>query len=136
MKKKLLVADFRFRHSVQLFTCSLMSDSVTPWTTARKVSLSITNSQSWLKLMSIESVMPSNHLILCRLLLLLPLIFPSISLDIRSCYKISVIKSLLSWSLNKQTYCRKKQEYLEIYFSVDRNLIYVIMIKFIHNRMF
>ena len=43
----------------------------TPWTVAHQVSLSITNSQSPLKLMSIESVMPSNHLILCRPLLLL-----------------------------------------------------------------
>ena len=51
---------------------------VTPWTAARKASLSITNSQSLLKLISIESVMPSNHLILCRPLLLLPSIFPSI----------------------------------------------------------
>ena len=50
----------------------------TPWTAAQQASLSITNSQSLLKLMSIESVMPSNHLILCRLLLLLPSIFPSI----------------------------------------------------------
>ena len=49
----------------------------TPWTAARQASLSITNSQSLLKLMSIESVMPSNHLILCCPLLL-PLIFPSI----------------------------------------------------------
>ena len=49
-----------------------------PWTTARQASLSITNSQSLLKLMSIESVMPSNHLILCRPLLLLPPIFSSI----------------------------------------------------------
>ena len=55
-----------------------MSDSVTPWTAAHQASLSITNSQSLLKLMSIESVMPSNHLILCRPLLLLPSIFPSI----------------------------------------------------------
>ena len=51
---------------------------VTPWTAARQASLSITNSQSLLKLMSIESVMPSNHLILCHLLLLPPSIFPSI----------------------------------------------------------
>ena len=51
---------------------------VTPWTTAHKASLSITNSRSLLKLMSIESVMPSNHLILCHPLLLLPSIFPSI----------------------------------------------------------
>ena len=51
---------------------------VTPWTAARQASLSIANSQSLLKLMSIESVMPSNHLILCPPLLLLPSIFPSI----------------------------------------------------------
>ena len=50
----------------------------TPWIAARQASLSITNSRSWLKLMSIESVMPSNYLILCRPLLLLPSIFPSI----------------------------------------------------------
>ena len=55
---------------VQLFT--------TPWTAARQASLSITNSQSLLKLMPIESVMPSNHLILCYPLLILPSIFPSI----------------------------------------------------------
>jgi len=51
---------------------------VTLWTAACKPSLTITNSQSLLKLMSIESVMPSNHLILCRPLPLLPSIFPSI----------------------------------------------------------
>ena len=50
----------------------------TPWTAAHQVSLSITNSQSLLKLMSIESVIPSNHIILCHPLLLLPSIFPSI----------------------------------------------------------
>ena len=50
----------------------------TPWTAARQASLSITNSRSLLKLMSIESVRPSNHLILCHPLLLLPSIFPSI----------------------------------------------------------
>ena len=51
---------------------------VTPWTAARQSFLSITNSRSLLKLMSIEPVMPSNHLILCHPLLLLPSIFPSI----------------------------------------------------------
>ena len=56
--------------SVQLFG--------NPWTAAHQASLSITNSQSLLKLMSTESVMPSNHLILCCPLLLLPSIFPSI----------------------------------------------------------
>ena len=55
-----------------------MSDSVTPWTAAHQDSLSIINSQSLLKLMSIESVMPFNHLILCHPLLLLPSIFPSV----------------------------------------------------------
>ena len=49
-----------------------------PWTSARQASLSITNSQSSPKLMSIESVIPSNHLIFCRPLLFLPSIFPSI----------------------------------------------------------
>ena len=51
---------------------------MTPWTTACQTSLSITNSHTLFKLMSIESVMPSNHLILCHPLLLPPLIFPSI----------------------------------------------------------
>ena len=64
------VSSFQSLNHVQLF--------VTPWTAARQASLSITNSQSLLKLMSIELVMPSNHFILCHPLLLLPLIFPSI----------------------------------------------------------
>ena len=55
-----------------------MSDSATTWTAACQASLSITSSQSLLKLMSIELVMPSNYLILCHPLLLLPSIFPSI----------------------------------------------------------
>ena len=57
---------------------SVVSDSATLWTVAHQASSSITNSWSLLKLMSIESVMTSNHLILCRPLLLLPSIFPSI----------------------------------------------------------
>ena len=60
---------------------------VTPWTAAHQASLSITNLQSLLKLMSTESVMPSDHLILCRPLLLLPSTFPSI--------RVSSNKSLL-----------------------------------------
>ena len=55
-----------------------MSNSVTPWSAARQDSLSITNSQSLLKLMSIELVMPSNHLFFCSSLLLPPLLFPSV----------------------------------------------------------
>ena len=62
--------------SVQLLSCVWLF--VTPWTTACQASLSITNSWSLPKLMSIESVMPSNHLILCHPLLLLTSIFPSI----------------------------------------------------------
>ena len=62
--------------SVQWLSCVRLF--VTPWTAARQASLSITNSQSSLKLMPIESVMPSNHLILCCPLLLLPSIRPSI----------------------------------------------------------
>ena len=63
-------------NSVQ-FSHSVVSDSATPRTAAHQASLSITNSWSLLKLMSIESVMPSNRLILCHLLLLLPSIFHS-----------------------------------------------------------
>ena len=63
--------------SVQ-FSPSVVPNSATPWTTAHKASLSITNSQSLLKLMFIKSVMPSNYLILCHPLLLQPSIFPSI----------------------------------------------------------
>ena len=63
--------------SVQ-FSHSVMSDSETSWTAAHQASLSIINSQSFLKFMSIESVMPTNHLILCHPLLFLPSIFSSI----------------------------------------------------------
>ena len=62
--------------SVHLFSCVRLF--VIPWTAARQASLSITNSQSLIKLMSIESVMSPNHLLLCRPLLLPPSIFPSI----------------------------------------------------------
>ena len=62
--------------SVQLLSCVWLF--ATPWTAACQVSLSITNSRSLLKLLSIESVMPSNHLILCHPLFLPPSIFPSI----------------------------------------------------------
>ena len=61
---------------VQLLSCVWLF--VTPWTAAHQVSLSFTIPRSLLKLMSIESVMPSNHLILCHPLLLLPSVFPSI----------------------------------------------------------
>ena len=63
---------------------SVISDSATPWTAAGQASLSITNSQSLLKLMSIESVTPSNHLILCR-----PLLLPSINLHPRGDFSVN-----------------------------------------------
>ena len=69
-----------------------------PWTTARQASLSITNSWSPHKLMSIESVMPSNHLILCRPLQLLPSIFPS--LRVLSNESLHHIRWPKYWSFN------------------------------------
>ena len=63
-------------NSVQLFSHVWLF--ATPWTAAHQASLSVTSSRSLPKLMSIELVMPSNHLILCRCLLLLPIILPSI----------------------------------------------------------
>ena len=72
---------YRKRLTVQFSSVQLLSRVrlfVTPWTAACQASLSIANSQSLLKLMSFESVMPSNDLILCRPLLLSPSIFPNI----------------------------------------------------------
>ena len=68
--------ELRFVAVVQLL--SRVRLFATPWITARQASLSITNSRSSPKLMSIKSVMPSNHLVLCHPLLLLPSVFPSI----------------------------------------------------------
>ena len=85
MCKALLDLDSIMKNCVCFAICYCLVQSlscvrffVTPWTAACQASLSITNSQSLLKLMSIELVMPSNHLILCHPLLLLPSIFPSI----------------------------------------------------------
>ena len=69
---------FLLVRSVSQFSRSVVSDSATPWTAARQASQSITNSRSLLKHMSIVSVISSQHLILCHLLLLLPSIIPSI----------------------------------------------------------
>ena len=79
--ERLVVFMKRVKRSVQFSSVQSLSRVqlfVTPQIAARQASLSITNSQSSLRLMSIESVMPSSHLILCRPLLLLPLIPPSI----------------------------------------------------------
>ena len=75
---------------------------VTPWTAARQASLSITNSQSLLKFMSIKSVMPTNHLILCCPLLLLPSIFPNIRVFLNP---PQLFFFLISWRLITLQYC-------------------------------
>ena len=81
-----------FFSSVQSFSCVRLF--VTPWTAAHQASLSITNSRSLLKLMSIESVMSSNHFILCCLLLSLPSIFASIRVSSNGQFFASVAKVL------------------------------------------
>ena len=73
------LSNFHF-HFTSVQSLSHVQFFVTPWTAARQASLSSTNSWSLLKLMSIELVMPSNHLIVCHTLPLPPSIFPSISL--------------------------------------------------------
>ena len=86
---------------------------VTPWTAARQASLSITNSRSSLKLMSIESVMPSSHLILCRPLLLLPSIFPSIKVF-----------------SNKSALCTRRPKYWSFSFNISPSNEYSGLISF------
>ena len=86
---------------------------VTPWTSARQASLSITNSSSLLKLMSIELVMPSNHLILCRSLLLLPSIFPTIKVF-----------------SNESVLCIRWPKYLSFNFSISPSNEYSGLISF------
>ena len=86
---------------------------MTPWAIARQASLSITNSWSLLKLMSIESVMPSNHLILCCPLLLLPSIFPSIRVF-----------------LNESVLCSRGPKYWSFSFSISPSNEYSGLISF------
>ena len=88
----------------------------TPWTVARQASLSIINSQSLLKLMSIDSVMPSNHLILCCPLLLLPSIFPSIRVFSKE--SVLRIKWLKYWSFSFSISSSKEYPWL-ISFRID-----------------
>ena len=76
----------------------------TPWTAAHQASLSITNSQSLLKPMSIESVMPSNHLILCQPLLLLPSIFPSIRVFSDDSCSLHQVAKVLEFQLQHQSF--------------------------------
>ena len=85
----------------------------TPWTAALQASLSITNSQSAPKHMSIELVMPSNHLILCRPLLLLPSIFPSIRIF-----------------SNESALCIRWPKYWSFSFSIIPSNEYLVLISF------
>ena len=89
---------------------------MTPWSTAHQAFLSITNSRSLLKLMSIESVMPSNHLILCCALFLLPSFFPSIR--VFSNESVLHLRWPKYWSFGFSIH--PSNEYLElIYFRID-----------------
>ena len=89
---------FRYSHSVQLSSVTQLCLTVTPWTAACQASLFVTKCWGLLKLMSIESVMPPNHLILCHPLLLLPSIFPSIR--VFSNESVLRIRSPKFWSFN------------------------------------
>ena len=84
-----IICCFRFKKFVQSvqFSHSVVSNSATPWIAAHQASLSITNSWSLLRLVSIESVMPSSHLILCR-----PLLLPSVFSSIRVFSNESVLR--------------------------------------------
>ena len=100
----LTVYNYNQFSSVQ-FSCSVVSDSATPWIAARQASLSITISRSSLRLTSIESVMPSSHHILCRPLLLLPPIPPSIRVfsnesTLRMRYNKHVLSHTFLWVRN------------------------------------
>ena len=90
------MAEFSSLQSSSAQSLSHVRLFVTPWTAARQVSLSITNSQSLLKLMSFELVMPSNHHILCCPLLLLPSIF--LSIRVFSKESFICIRQPKSWS--------------------------------------
>ena len=85
-----------------MFSYSVVCDSVIPWTAAHQASLSFSISRSLLKLMSIESVMLSNHFILCHPLLLLPSISPSIR--VFSNELASPIKGLKYWSFSTSSH--------------------------------
>ena len=101
---------------------------VTPWTSALQASLSITSSQSLLKLMSIESVMPSNHLILCHPLLVLPSIFPSIRVFsnesvLRKPFNITVIQAYAEEAEVEQFY-EDLQDLLEL--TPQKDVLFII----------
>ena len=102
-KIRRIISGRRFCPSVQSRSHVLLF--ATPWTSARQASLSITNSQSLPKLVSIELVMPSNHLILSHPLFLLPSIFPSIRVfSNESALHIRWPKKVLEFQLQHQSF--------------------------------
>ena len=113
--------------SVQLLSRVWLS--ATPWTAARQASLSITNSRSFLKLMSIESVISSNHLILCHILLLPPSVF--LSIGVFSDELALCISWPKYWSFR---FCiSPSNEYSElISFRMDRLLPFTSFLKIVH----
>ena len=104
---------FHFYKFSSVQSLSRVQPFATPWTVARHASLSITNSQSPPKLMSIESVIPSNHLILCCPLLLLPSIFP--------CIRVFTNESAL---------CIRRPKYWSFSFSISPSNEYSGLISF------
>ena len=100
-------------HTSSIQSLSHAQRFIIQWTAAHQASLSITNSRSLLKLVSIESVMPSNHLILCSPLLLLPSIFPNI--------RVFSSESVL---------CIKWEKYLSFSFSISPSNVYSKLISF------
>ena len=103
LKKILFELNYRKSVFVQ-FNHSVMSDSATPWTAASQASLSITNSRSLLKLLSIESVMPSNHFILCHPLLFLPSIISSIRVFSKELVYLHLVTKVLEIQLQHQSF--------------------------------
>ena len=97
-----------------LFSCQVMSDSATPWTAAYQASLSLTISQSLLKFMSIESVIPSNHLILCHHLL------PPI---LHWMKKWQTTPVFLSWE-HYDLYKKAIMLYLQLIYLLDTHIVY------------
>ena len=118
------IGTFFWFSSVQLLRCVQLF--ATPWSAARQASLSITNSQSLFKLMSIESVMPSNHLILCCPLLLLPSIFPSIR--VFSNESVLCIRWPKYWSFSFSI--SPSSEYSGLIFFVLITVLFLIYVQF------
>ena len=100
-KQPKIIQQFKFSSVQSLSHVRLF---VTPWTAAHRVSLSITSSWSLLKLMSIASVMPSNHLLLCHSLLFLPSIFPSIKVFSSESVLCNQVAKVLELQLQHQSF--------------------------------